>query len=111
MTGRSRRSVVAGTAVMATARAGRTGRVGAAQPAGVPSMPVPASAFACRRVLIMHALLWSTGCRSFKTIITFVHERYVHILVTFPPKRQMNEETFFMKAIVVTDQTAGTAGM
>src|SRR5947199_9675473 len=30
---------------------------------------------------------------------------------TFPPKRQMPEETIPMKAIVVTDQTAGTAGM
>src|SRR5215467_2767506 len=30
---------------------------------------------------------------------------------TFPPKRQMTEETISMKAIVVTDQAAGTAGM
>src|SRR5260370_29553464 len=30
---------------------------------------------------------------------------------TFPPKRQMTEETVPMKAIVVTDQAAGTAGM
>src|SRR5437870_9933981 len=30
---------------------------------------------------------------------------------TFPPKRQMTEETITMKAIVVTDQAAGTAGM
>jgi Alcohol dehydrogenase GroES-like domain len=30
---------------------------------------------------------------------------------TFPPKRQMTEETIPMKAIVVTDQAAGTAGM
>src|SRR5213082_1605241 len=28
-----------------------------------------------------------------------------------PPKRQMREETIPMKAIVVTDQAAGTAGM
>src|SRR6478672_4213454 len=28
-----------------------------------------------------------------------------------PPKRQMREETIPMQAIVVTDQTAGTAGM
>ena len=30
---------------------------------------------------------------------------------TFPPKKQMTEETIPMKAIVVTDQAAGTAGM
>src|SRR5262249_59913436 len=30
---------------------------------------------------------------------------------TFPPKRQMTEEKIIMKAIVVTDQVAGTAGM
>src|SRR5262245_45675884 len=30
---------------------------------------------------------------------------------TFSPKRQMTEETISMKAIVVTDQAAGTAGM
>src|SRR6266566_1420062 len=30
---------------------------------------------------------------------------------TFPPARQMTEETIPMKAIVVTDQAAGTAGM
>jgi len=30
---------------------------------------------------------------------------------TFPPERQMTEETIPMKAIVVTDQGAGTAGM
>ena len=29
----------------------------------------------------------------------------------FPPKRQMTEEKIIMKAIVVTDQAAGTAGM
>src|SRR2546427_1534891 len=29
----------------------------------------------------------------------------------FPPKRQMTKETIHMKAIVVTDQAAGTAGM
>src|SRR5260221_4325635 len=33
------------------------------------------------------------------------------IAATFPPKRQMTEETITMKAIVVTDQAAGTAGM
>src|SRR5215470_15399262 len=33
------------------------------------------------------------------------------IPATFPPKRQMTEETVPMKAIVVTDQAAGTAGM
>src|ERR1700741_5502204 len=33
------------------------------------------------------------------------------IAATFPPKRQMAEETMPMKAIVVTDQAAGTAGM
>src|SRR6476660_6900085 len=32
-------------------------------------------------------------------------------LATFPPKRQMTEEKIIMKAIVVTDQVAGTAGM
>src|SRR5436309_13361109 len=30
---------------------------------------------------------------------------------TFPPKRQITEEKIIMKAIVVTDQAAGTAGM
>src|SRR5215469_15073816 len=30
---------------------------------------------------------------------------------TYPPNRQMIEETIHMKAIVVTDQAAGTAGM
>ena len=30
---------------------------------------------------------------------------------TFPPKRQMTEEKTIMKAIVVTVQAAGTAGM
>ena len=30
---------------------------------------------------------------------------------TFPPKRQMTEEKIIMKAIVVTEQAAGTAGM
>src|SRR5258707_1547422 len=30
---------------------------------------------------------------------------------TLPPKRQMTEEIIIMKAIVVTDQAAGTAGM
>ena len=30
---------------------------------------------------------------------------------TFPPKRQMTEEKITMKAIVVTDQAAGRAGM
>src|SRR5215471_14609887 len=33
------------------------------------------------------------------------------IPATFPSKRQMTEETIPMKAIVVTDQAAGTAGM
>src|SRR5436305_9874952 len=33
------------------------------------------------------------------------------IPATFPPKRQMTEEKIIMKAIVVTDQAAGTAGM
>src|SRR5881398_4087686 len=33
------------------------------------------------------------------------------IPATFPPKRQMTEEKMIMKAIVVTDQAAGTAGM
>ena len=40
----------------------------------------------------------------------FVRER-LSIAATFPPKRQMTEETILMKAIVVTDQAAGTAGM
>src|SRR2546430_7461995 len=30
---------------------------------------------------------------------------------TFPPKRRMTAEKIIMKAIVVTDQAAGTAGM
>src|SRR6516162_6625524 len=33
------------------------------------------------------------------------------IPATFPAKRQMTEEKITMKAIVVTDQAAGTAGM
>src|SRR3954447_18131965 len=33
------------------------------------------------------------------------------IPATFPPKRQMTEEKIIVKAIVVTDQAAGTAGM
>src|SRR6516225_6095442 len=33
------------------------------------------------------------------------------IAATFPAKRQMTEEKITMKAIVVTDQAAGTAGM
>src|ERR1700751_5684208 len=31
--------------------------------------------------------------------------------MTFPPKRQITEEKIVMKAIVVTDKAAGTAGM
>src|SRR4051812_33529126 len=41
----------------------------------------------------------------------FVRERHAPIDATFPPRRQMTEETIPMKAIVVTDQAAGTAGM
>src|SRR5204863_518417 len=41
----------------------------------------------------------------------FVRERHAPIDATFPPRRQMTEETIPMKAIVVTDQTAGMAGM
>src|SRR6516164_5935670 len=41
----------------------------------------------------------------------FVRERHAPIDATFPPRRQMTEETISMKAIVVTDQAAGTAGM
>src|SRR6516164_3626554 len=41
----------------------------------------------------------------------FVRERHAPIDATFPPDRQMIEETIPMKAIVVTDQAAGTAGM
>src|SRR5947208_1171848 len=33
------------------------------------------------------------------------------IPATFPPKRRLSEEKIIMKAIVVTDQAAGTAGM
>jgi len=33
------------------------------------------------------------------------------IPATFPPQRKMPEEKIIMKAIVVTDQAAGTAGM
>src|SRR5262249_27715944 len=33
------------------------------------------------------------------------------IAATFQPKREMTEETIHMKAIIVTDQAAGTAGM
>src|SRR5437667_11403763 len=41
----------------------------------------------------------------------FVRERHAPIDATFPPRRQMTEERIPMKAIVVTDQAAGTAGM
>src|SRR5204862_2336040 len=41
----------------------------------------------------------------------FVRERHAPIDATFPPKRQMTEDKTIMKAIVVTDQAAGTAGM
>src|SRR5438034_2055168 len=41
----------------------------------------------------------------------YVRERHAAIDATFSPRRQMTEETIPMKAIVVTDQTAGTAGM
>src|SRR6187431_3828001 len=41
----------------------------------------------------------------------FVRERHAPIDATFRPRRQMIEETIPMKAIVVTDQAAGTAGM
>src|SRR6516225_9755457 len=41
----------------------------------------------------------------------FVRERHVPIPATFPPNRQMTEEKIIMKAIVVTDQAAGPAGM
>src|SRR4051812_30988344 len=41
----------------------------------------------------------------------FVRERHAPMDATFPPRRQMTEETIPMKAIVVTDQAAGTAGM
>src|SRR5499425_2813400 len=41
----------------------------------------------------------------------FVRERHAPIDATFPPRRQMTEETIPVKAIVVTDQAAGTAGM
>src|SRR3954470_3306508 len=41
----------------------------------------------------------------------FVRERHAPIDATFPPRRQMTEETISMKAIVVTDKAAGTAGM
>src|SRR6266566_2553476 len=49
----------------------------------------------------------STGRQS----SAFVRDRRAPIPATFPPKRQMTEETIPMKAIVVTDQAAGTAGM
>src|SRR5213595_3698437 len=41
----------------------------------------------------------------------FVRERPAPVTATFPPRRQMTEERIPMKAIVVTDQAAGTAGM
>src|SRR5262245_43494297 len=49
----------------------------------------------------------STGRRS----SAFVRERHAPISETFPPNRQMTEEKIIMKAIVVADQAAGTAGM
>src|SRR6516162_7623267 len=49
----------------------------------------------------------STGRRSY----AFVRERRAPVPATFPPNRQMTEETIHMKAIAVTDQAAGTAGM
>src|SRR6516165_2310688 len=41
----------------------------------------------------------------------FVRERHAPIPATFSPNRQMTEEKIIMKAIVVTDEAAGTAGM
>src|SRR2546429_4178865 len=41
----------------------------------------------------------------------FVRERDAPVTATFPPIRQMTEERIAMKAIVVTDQAAGMAGM
>src|SRR6185437_12266037 len=41
----------------------------------------------------------------------FVRERHGPTAATFPPNGQMTEETIPMKAIVVTDQAAGMAGM
>src|SRR5881398_2397882 len=41
----------------------------------------------------------------------FVRERHAPVTATFPPRRQMTGEKIGMKAIVVTDQAAGTAGM
>ncbi|HEY3087133.1 MAG TPA: NADP-dependent oxidoreductase, partial [Jatrophihabitantaceae bacterium] len=43
--------------------------------------------------------------------INDVQDRHTTINATFPPKRHMTEETSPMKAIVVMDQAAGTAGM
>src|SRR5215510_4143 len=43
----------------------------------------------------------------------FGHHRLKFLITptTFPPNRQMTEDKIIMKAIVVTDQAAGTAGM
>src|SRR3954470_15451885 len=49
----------------------------------------------------------STGRRS----SAFVHDRRAPLPARFPANRQMTEETMPMKAIVVTDQAAGMAGM
>src|SRR5262249_48227500 len=46
-----------------------------------------------------------------RTSIAPTAQRHASIDATFPPKIQMTEETIPMKAIVVTDQAAGTAGM
>src|ERR1700730_16816750 len=45
----------------------------------------------------MADILWITGAST--------------LPATLPPNRQMTEEKIIMKAIVVTDQAAGTAGM
>ena len=59
----------------------------------------------------------STRCSTTEIVDEATHGRWhwvprgLSIRATFPPERQLAEETSPMKAIVVTDQAAGTAGM
>src|SRR5262245_9409354 len=51
------------------------------------------------------------GCAYCKALFRLRFRKLPMAAATFPAKRQMTEEKIIMKAIVVTDQDAGTAGM
>src|SRR4051812_6626753 len=59
----------------------------------------------------MRAAEMQTQRQEFHTAWHVVNSRRVHAPSIIRPKRQMTEEIIPMKAIVVTDQAAGTAGM